>query len=54
MELLTKRFKLLSEEYRHEIRTEVTDLTQNGIASGTRVTIAVPSLLGKEIKLMAS
>ena len=54
MELLTKRFKLLNEEYKSEIHTEITDLMKDGEAAGTRVTIAVPRIMAKEIKLMAS
>ncbi|MEO6131906.1 MAG: histidine kinase [Saprospiraceae bacterium] len=54
MELLTKRFRLLNEEYKSDIHTQITDLMQNGAATGTMVSIDVPSILAKEIKLMAS
>jgi len=45
MELLTKRFKLLSEEYGSEIKTEVSDVVKSGETDGTVVSIAVPDLL---------
>ncbi len=54
MELLTKRFKLLNEEYRFEITTDVTDLMHGGEATGTMVTIQVPWEVGREVKLLAS
>jgi sensor histidine kinase YesM len=42
VELLTKRFKLLSEEYGSDITTEVIDVMTNGEAGGTEVAIIVP------------
>jgi tetratricopeptide (TPR) repeat protein len=43
MELLSKRFTLLSKEYGSDIITEVQDLHQNGVATGTLVSINIPS-----------
>jgi LytS/YehU family sensor histidine kinase len=43
MELLTKRFKLLSEEFGSDIKTEVTDVINSGQAAGTIVSIIVPN-----------
>jgi LytS/YehU family sensor histidine kinase/tetratricopeptide (TPR) repeat protein len=45
MELLTKRFKLLSEEFGSEIKTVITDLSDDEHTEGTRVTISVPKVL---------
>lgn len=42
MELLSKRFQLLSKEYGSEIRTTITDIGDYGDASGTRVSIQFP------------
>ncbi len=42
MELLTKRFKLLNEEYQSHIETSVDDVEQNQMAAGTRISIRVP------------
>ncbi|HEX6333107.1 MAG TPA: histidine kinase [Flavisolibacter sp.] len=42
MELLSRRFRLLSKEYGYGIESVTTDLKSNGEASGTRVTIRVP------------
>jgi tetratricopeptide (TPR) repeat protein len=42
MELLTKRFKLLNEEYGSDIRTIITDLKKNDEDIGVLVTIKVP------------
>ncbi|HJW29549.1 MAG TPA: hypothetical protein VJ508_09910, partial [Saprospiraceae bacterium] len=53
MELLTKRFKLLNEEYRSHIETRVTDLEQNHLAAGTKVAVMVPWDISREIKLTA-
>lgn len=50
MELLTKRFKLLSEEYGQDIRTRVTDVIENGDVAGTLVEIIVPSSLSEPDK----
>lgn len=54
MELLTKRFKLLSEEYRHQIETEVTDMTTHNEPAGTRVAILVPWEMARETEKLAS
>jgi len=48
MELLSKRFNLLSKEYGSDIRTIVEDLHDNGTATGTRVAITVPYSLTKQ------
>ena len=45
MELLTKRFKLLREKFGSEIETSVTDIMNNAVVAGTRVTIEVPDSL---------
>jgi len=42
MELLSKRFSLLSKEYGSDIQTTIEDLHDNGTALGTRVAITVP------------
>lgn len=47
MELLTKRFKLLSEEFGFEIKTEVSDVMINGEVGGTKVSISVPDSLAQ-------
>ena len=48
MELLSKRFNLLSKEYGASIHTTVTDLHNNGDATGTLVTIDVPFVLSSQ------
>jgi tetratricopeptide (TPR) repeat protein len=48
MELLSKRFTLLSREYGSDIRTTVEDLHDNGTATGTKVAITVPYSLTKQ------
>ena len=48
MELLSKRFSLLSKEYGSEIHTKVEDLHDNGTATGTRVAITVPYSLTEQ------
>jgi tetratricopeptide (TPR) repeat protein len=50
MELLSKRFSLLSKEYGSDIHTGIEDLHDNGTATGTRVTITVPSSLTEQFK----
>lgn len=50
MELLTKRFKLLRNEYGSEIKTEVCDVMNNGEVGGTKVSIKVPDSLTQNIK----
>ena len=48
MELLTKRFKLFSDEFGSEIETRVTDVMKNGEVAGTKVTIIVPDSLTQD------
>jgi tetratricopeptide (TPR) repeat protein len=50
MELLTKRFKLLSEEYGSDIDTEVTDIVNNDEVTGTKISIIVPDSLSNEFR----
>ena len=50
MELLSKRFNLLSKEYGSEIQTIIEDLHDNGTPTGTRVAIAVPYSLTEQAK----
>lgn len=50
MELLSKRFSLLSKEYGEDIEVRITDLTENGEASGTLFTISVPEVLQEQHK----
>jgi tetratricopeptide (TPR) repeat protein len=50
MELLSKRFSLLSKEYGYDIQTGVEDLHDNGSATGTRVTITVPVSLTEKFQ----
>lgn len=50
MELLSKRFNLLSKEYGEAIQTTVTDLGNNGDATGTLVKIDVPFSLSEQAK----
>jgi sensor histidine kinase YesM len=50
MELLTKRFKLLSDEFGSDIKTEVTDIMNNREAGGTKVSIVVPDSLTQHMK----
>ena len=45
MELLSKRFSLLSKEYGEDIQTKVTDVIENSGVAGTLVEITVPSFL---------
>lgn len=47
VELLAKRFKLLSEEFGSDITAEVMDVMNNGEACGTEVTIIVPDSLSQ-------
>lgn len=49
MELLAKRFKLLSDEFGSDIVTEVCDVVKNGDIEGTRVSIIVPDSLTQKI-----
>lgn len=50
MELLSKRFNLLSKEYGSDIQTTIEDLHENGTATGTRVAITVPYSLTEQAK----
>jgi len=50
MELLIKRFKLLSEEFGSDIQTEINDLVQDGKVAGTLVQIRVPQDYGERVK----
>jgi LytS/YehU family sensor histidine kinase len=50
MELLSKRFSLLSKEYGAIIQTTVTDLQNNGEATGTLVKIDIPFTLSEKAK----
>jgi hypothetical protein len=50
MELLSKRFTLLSKEYAAKIETSITDLYANGEAAGTLVQIVVPSFLSEKFE----
>jgi len=54
MELLSKRFRLLNEEYQSKIETEVVDLESNLHPEGTRVSILVPWSITGELKKLAS
>ena len=48
MELLSKRFNLLSKEYATEVQATVIDLYHNGEALGTLVEIIIPSFLSEK------
>lgn len=50
MELLSKRFSLLSKEYGASIQTTITDLGNNGDAIGTLVIIDVPFSLSEQAR----
>jgi tetratricopeptide (TPR) repeat protein len=50
MELLSKRFNLLSKEYGTAIVTRITDLVKEGNAAGTLVEIVVPTAFTKKTK----
>ena len=54
MELLSQRFDLLSQEYGQQIQTSITDLAENGVASGTLVEILVPASLSEQEKKNAA
>ena len=54
MELLTKRFRLLSDEFGSEIKTEVCDVMNNGEVGGTEVLISVPDSLTQNFKYSLS
>ncbi len=50
MQLLSKRFELLSHEYGSSIRTSITDLAHNGVTAGTLVKIDVPFSLSEQAR----
>jgi tetratricopeptide (TPR) repeat protein len=50
MELLSKRFKLLNEEYGSDIKTTISDVIKNNEIAGTLVTIKVPVNLTKQFQ----
>lgn len=50
MELLAKRFKLLSDEFGSEIKSEVRDVMNNGEVGGTIVSIIVPDSISHNTK----
>ncbi|HET6723026.1 MAG TPA: tetratricopeptide repeat protein [Chitinophagaceae bacterium] len=50
MELLSRRFNLLSKEYGADIQTTIEDLHDNGKATGTRVAITVPYSITEQAK----
>lgn len=54
MELLTKRFRLLSDEFGSNIKTEVCDVMNNGEVGGTEVSISVPDSLTQNFKYSLS
>jgi hypothetical protein len=54
MELLSKRFNLLSKEYGATIHTTVTDLENNGEVTGTLDKIDVPFTLSEQAKQLDS
>ncbi|MEO7307423.1 MAG: tetratricopeptide repeat protein [Ferruginibacter sp.] len=54
MELLSKRFGLLSSEYGEAIDVSVTDLYDNGEARGTLVKISVPFNLSEQARISAN
>jgi LytS/YehU family sensor histidine kinase len=51
MELLSKRFSLLSQEYGRKIQVEIKDLFENKEAKGTAVTISVPTAMMETSKM---
>lgn len=51
MELLTKRFQLLSDEFGSAIKTEITDVINDGKMGGTKVSIIVPDTLNYNFKI---
>jgi sensor histidine kinase YesM len=50
MELLNKRFKLLSDEFGSDIKTEIHDLVDKGDINGTEVCIMVPDTISKTVE----
>jgi LytS/YehU family sensor histidine kinase len=51
MELLSKRFKLLHEEFGSEIETNISDVMNNGEVGGTLVSITVPNSISDNEKI---
>ena len=50
MELLSKRFKLLNDEYGSEVNTTITDVIKNNEVAGTLVTVKVPVKLSDHLQ----
>jgi len=50
MELLTRRFKLLNEEFGFEIKTQVSEVMDNDEPGGTLVSINVPNSISENLK----
>lgn len=50
MELLSKRFKLLNEEYNSDITTTINDVINNNEVAGTLVTIKIPVKLTEQLQ----
>jgi len=50
MELLTKRFKLLHEEFGSEIKTQINDVIENGEVGGTLVVIGIPNSISENAR----
>ena len=50
MELLTKRFRLLNEEYGSDIQAIITDLKKNNEDSGVLVTVKVPVMFSQKMQ----
>jgi tetratricopeptide (TPR) repeat protein len=53
MELLSKRFNLLSKEYGSDIHTAIEDLYNNETAAGTQVSITISNLLTKQLSTVS-
>lgn len=50
MELLKKRFQLLSEEFGSDVQTEISNIMDKGNVAGTKVSINIPDLLTQHFK----
>jgi sensor histidine kinase YesM len=50
MELLSKRIKLLNNEYSSTIETSITDVIKNKEVAGTLVTIKIPVLISEPLQ----
>jgi len=48
MELLTKRFRLLNEQFGSEINSQITDLRKNDQDAGVLVTVRIPMVLAQQ------